>query len=275
MDVCQKSRQPNGKITMYLRVFTAVFLSGCSSISTDDQCVTDAPGLAKTLISNETLPSQQVVLSFYGDVYEDIEALGETLRSNGISSAFFLRGSSIESNEAEIKGLVSQGHLIANQGYSGNPLTSLSDPSSDVRLADALITPYIKNNSFLFKAPQNAFTTDIIDHLNQSGLSKYAGPIAFENDEGLDLACWEQGISVEDCSSTFITLIDNSDGAHIGLSLDHPNTADLAISIVASARIAGYSFVTIFGVPDIVVAATSNGATPTQDPPAETCDDYS
>lgn len=203
------------------------------------------------------LPLGTFALTFDDGPSTRTTELAEFLADNNIKATFFVLGNSAAQNIAAVRTTHALGHTIGNHTYNHPALTKSSDPVSEIAKTDALIAPYIENNTFLFRAPFGDWSQALPGILNNTSLKKYVGSIFWDIGGELsggfaaDWACWGKSISVEDCGDMYLKEM-SFRGRGIVLAHDvHSRTVDMFKYMVPEMRARGYQFVTVDKVPNI------------------------
>lgn len=80
----------------------------------------------------------------------------EVLKQNKVQACFFLIGSKIDNNEALVRQIIDEGHLIGNHSYShtnGFPLYSKKRMLADLMLCQQKLEEITKESNDLFRPP--------------------------------------------------------------------------------------------------------------------------
>ncbi|MBX3190053.1 MAG: polysaccharide deacetylase family protein [Labilithrix sp.] len=246
-----------------------------------------AQALSKVPLTGSSMKLKQISLTFDdGPGLRTVE-LSAYLKSEGIRAAFFIWGGALK-NEGGAAGilqhLVDDGHLVANhtethRSLTENKPTALTDQEivAELTEVDTAITPFVKDNKWLFRPPYGQFDDRVLTVLEGTPMKKYVGPILW-NVGGMmsettasDAECWKPETlhTVTDCGDLYLKEID-SVGKGIVLLHDpyfiqqnNPEsggTYQMVQYMVPILKSKGYSFVRVDEVPDI--AALLPGGAP-------------
>ncbi|SMF13130.1 polysaccharide deacetylase family protein [Pseudobacteriovorax antillogorgiicola] len=258
----------------YLGICLAFGFLGCSGSLVRDSCISDAPGMQDTLITGQQLAANEVVFTVMGPVNDTALAISDVLVSEGIEGAFFVSGESILDRPSSILATIfNQGHRIANGSYSDQSLLSSKSPIVEVRQTDYLITPFTRNNIYLFRPPNLEFDQRLASQLNQAGLVKYVGPIGNDHATQSDIDCWSNDLDSSSCADEIFNTVASQDRGILQIHSSDNRALALSQSLVTLFKDSGYSFVSIDQVPDISSALQANGAT-VGDTEVTNCNDY-
>ena len=250
-----------------------VGLYSCSIPSIEESCISEAPGISEQTITGQSLSTNNVVFTFSGPLNDTAVSIADILSTNGIQGTYFVSGISIASNFEKLNTIYQQGHQIGNGGYSGKSLVNSEQPTMELRRTDYLITPYILNNQYLFRAPEGNFDARVAKRLNQDGLMKYTGPVGFDHVGTTDRQCWENDIDFSQCAADIFSEIQTSGNGIIALETSDPRSVSLTGSLINTVNTAGFSFVSMEDVPDIANSLLANGST-IGDETVTSCNDY-
>lgn len=245
----------------------------CSVAKINDGCISKSPGISTEEIGGSSLPDNSVSITVEGGSAENALAIADVLYANGIAGTFFIRGQDFDFDSTEIGTIAGQGHTIANGSFTGEALGTLSSPVTELRQTDYLISPYVKNSTYLFMAPKGVFEEDMAKYLNKSGLNKYTGPITFDHQNANDLDCWAAGTNANDCADSIFNAIDSVEKGIVRLSTSDSKSVNLAQRLVSLFTIAGYGFVPLSDAAEIYASLSANGAELTSIA-GSSCNDY-
>ena len=254
-------------------ILSFVGLCSCSIPSIEESCIFEAPGISEEIITGQSLSSNNVVFTFSGPLNDTAVSIADVLSTNGIEGTYFVSGKSIVSNFEKLNTIYQQGHQIGNGGYSGKSLVSSKQPSMELRRTDYLITPYIINNQYLFRAPGGEFDSRVAKRLNQDGLVKYTGPVGFDHIGTTDQQCWADDTDFSQCATNIFSDIQSTGNGIIAIDTSDPRAVNLTGSLINTVNAAGFSFVTMEDIPAISNSLVANGSTIGTET-VSSCDDY-
>lgn len=270
--------RPKRAIGLCLGLCLTLSLGACTdSGDQETTCNLSANGLKSEGWGGSELQDKQLSFIFLKGPSAVSADIGDFLQAQGISAVYFVQGAEVEANKSQLAILREQGHLIANGGYRYQDVTQSSHPVLELRTTDALITPYVTSNIFLFYAPLKAFNEQSAALLRANGLGKYVGPIyddtvpseTFRYDE----QCWEEGLSPAACAQQYFDEIKRLNKGIIAFTDTQPKTLELLNELVPQLSAFGFNFARIDQIPSIRTALTRAGAL-VDATGANSCDDY-
>lgn len=247
-------------------------------LCTEAQALTAAKVYGKSIATAKT-----IALSFDDGPGARTGELSTYLRQQGIRGTFFVNN---DTQHAPHIGVLAQlfadGHVIANHTKTHANLVggglSAQQIIDELTNVDTLISPYVPNNRYLFRAPFGAWDQTVFDALKTSAMNKYVGHVDCEYGDDLippnnaaDYACWDNNYTSKACGDLYIADInDTSDPANKptgkGIVLMHDpygelantsinvgkgNTVDMVKYVVPLLKADGYTFIGVDEVPDI------------------------
>ncbi len=267
----------NFLIAALMALFTLI-LASCGLTKSKCDCKS-GPGVVSVSVKGDSLPGKTLSLTFSGGPSQVTSAIGDYLKANNIQATFFVRGMSVDGFEGTLQRLRSQGHLVANGGFSGRPLTEARDVVLELRRTDELITPFVTGDLFLFRAPLGLMNQSIADEINHAGLSKYVGSIGSDigEDEGsflVDDHCWQSSWSYERCTQGYLAKIRNVDHGIVLLHDTSDHTLALTKDMVTSLKNESFVFVRLDQTPTIRSRLEQSGGRPGEVAGEDACNDY-
>lgn len=269
------SRLASSFFTPLLPILAGLSLAACA-VEVPDGSETTTPAeeaFTGSQLRGLDLGDKQISLTFDDGPGSRTLELGTYLHSKGIEATFFVLGSAAEHNRTVLEALSAQGHIIANHTYSHPAMTSTSDPASEVRRTDTIISPYVRNGVYLFRAPYGDWSLHVSDVLNASGLERYVGSVFWDiggqmaSGYSADWACWSGGYSVQSCADGYMREIRARRRGIVLMHDVHSKTVDMVKNLVPRLESEGYSFVRLDEVPNIADLIIDAGGTPGGGPP--------
>src|SRR6185312_107783 len=127
------------------------------------------------------LAPKQLVFTFDDGPGTQSAAFADWLASQGIPATFFVLGEYV-SDTSVLAREEADGHLVGNHTWDHPDLTTISDSQilSEVSQDDGVIAPYVASSHFVFRAPYGAWDSEDYNVLQNSPMSKYAGPVRWD-----------------------------------------------------------------------------------------------
>lgn len=243
-------------------------------------CNTAQPLTAAPVFGTSIVAAKTIALTFDDGPGSQTSDLSTYLKSQGIRATFFVNNNAQQATWINVlPQLYADGHVIGNHtknhlnlatGLETGGLTAqqIIDELTDV---DTLITPYVPNNRYLFRAPFGAWSTEVHDALKTSPMNKYVGPIEWEMGDSYqgvgDTQCWQDlNYTTKQCGDAYYTDITTNNGTK-GIVLLHDyqygdadnhtvdagigNTVDMIKYLVPKLKADGYTFITVDEIPEI------------------------
>lgn len=260
----------------------AIALTGCRFFKTGSSCAT-GPGLSSTELDGSGLQDSQLVLTFDGGPTDATREISDYLYGNLVQATFFVAGKDAERRPDELKLIKERGHLIANLGFSGQPLHEVADPVLEVRKTDELIAPYVTGDMFIFRSPDGALDDAEAKQLNEAGLSRYVGPIRWDigdtigaqsSESTSDKDCWDKAISIDDCAERYLKAIRLKKHGIVRLHAERLETSALLKVIVPKLVEEKFTFLRLDAVPAVKQALEQSGGKPGAVGGGAGCHDY-
>jgi len=151
----------------------ALGLAGCGLAAKSKTCNLKAKGLSGRGWNGQELAGGQLALIFLKGPSSVSADIGAYLEAQSIRAGFFVQGSAVEGQEKVLEEIRDQGHLLGNGSYRYQDLTQAEQPVLELRTTDALITPYVTGNLFLFYAPLKSFDDQTAAARYRSDLGLY------------------------------------------------------------------------------------------------------
>lgn len=264
---------PPRRFAPFLAVLVAV--SGCRLFKSGSTCST-GPGLARQGIDGSALADGQLALTFDGGPTEATQGMVDYLYANQVQAAFFASGRGAERHPAVLASMKERGHLVANFGYSAEPLKEARDPVLEVRKTDELISPYVTGDMFILRVPEGELTEDGAKRLNDAGLTRYVGPVKwdFGGEGASDRECWAQGIGVDDCAEKYLKPIRDKRKGIVRLAAEDARTTELLRVLVPKLREEKFRLIRLDQVPAVRLGLEQSGGKPGTVGGAEGCKEY-
>jgi peptidoglycan/xylan/chitin deacetylase (PgdA/CDA1 family) len=273
-----------------LAAFGAGTLAGCEQApAANEHVCSGALAINASNLTGASLPPKTLALTFDDGPGPRTSELSTFLENHGIRAGFFVNGKMIH-DDVVLKQLVADGHVIGNHTQTHASLTGRSTGSwhlddaatvSEIAQTDALIAPFVTAERFMFRAPYGDFDSASASAINNSAMSKYAGPVYWNIGDHMgphqaaDWDCWQPGndgvvLTVARCAELYVEEIESvgrgvilmHDPYFIGGNPASGGTVDMVESLVPLLRGKGYSFVRVDEVPEI-----ASGLPPLPPPP--------
>lgn len=196
-------------------------------------------------LTGADLPAKHLVFTFDQGPSASTAALSTYLKAHGIHATFFIDGRYGE-QEAAIKALVADGHLVGNRASTNRDLANtvpIEDVPAEVSATDELVAPVVPWNRKFFRAPFGSWTRtgpfdagsdadagdasdlDAVFHaLEKTPLDSYVGPIYWN----IEADCGTQ--TDAQCADTYLQRI-HSRGNGI-IRLDDTDATFAALKIL-------------------------------------------
>lgn len=248
-------------------LFLICIVSACGVFKPNTAQCRGGPGLAAQALTGNSLAGRVLALSFDGGPSQLSAQIGDFLYGNGVRAAFFVRGREIAAEAAQLERLKARGHLIGQQGYSGDILTGVPEPVLELRKTDQLITPYVTGNMFLLRPPAGIFDDDLAAQFNRAGLNKYVGPIGWDlgaSSAGFvdDRDCLNQGLAPATCAQIYLERLRMLEHGIVRFASERPAVLEIVQILITKLRDEGFEFVRIDEVPAIRLAIERAGGKP-------------
>jgi peptidoglycan/xylan/chitin deacetylase (PgdA/CDA1 family) len=263
----------------------ATALVGCPSSNNSsappDGCKGAQALSAAPIFGNSIATPKTLALSFDDGPASRTGELSTYLKSEGIRATFF-----VNDNEQQapflgvLPQIVADGHVIGNHTKTHtNLVTGGLTPQqivAELTDVDTLITPYVPNGRYLFRAPFGAWDQGVYDALKASPMNKYVGHIDWESggyleppSNAADVECFQiASMTSKACGDLYIADIldkgtkgivlmhdaDYGDSTNTNVDAGKGNTVDMVKYIVPLLKAAGYTFIGVDEVPDIAAA---------------------
>lgn len=269
-------------ICAFAAAFAGLLVAACQQPpTTNEHTCSGALAISAANLTGASLPPKTLALTFDDGPGPRTSELSTYLKNQGIGAGFFVNGKMIQDN-AVLTQLIADGHVIGNHTQTHTSLTGrstgsghLDDATTVTELAqtDALISPFVTANRFMFRAPYGDFDASSAAAINASAMTKYVGPIYWNigNNMGphqaVDWDCWQPGsdgavLTVARCGDLYVEEIDAvgrgvillHDPYFIDNDPAHGGTVDMIENIVPVLKAKGYTFVRIDEVPEIASA---------------------
>ncbi|MBI5532052.1 MAG: hypothetical protein HY898_05005 [Deltaproteobacteria bacterium] len=147
-------------------------------------------------------------------------------------------------------------------------MTGTSQPVSELQKTDAIISPYVTQGIFLFRAPYGAWNATVAQKLNAAGYERYVGSVFWDVGGDLttqyaaDWACWSHGISVGECANRYMNEIRDRRRGIVLMHDVHSKTIDMVKVMVPKLEAEGFKFARLDAVPNIAARIVQAGGTP-------------
>ncbi len=250
-------------------------VAGCRLFKAGSSC-SSGPGLASKGIDGSALADGQLSLTLDGGPSGATQAMVDFLYANQLQATFFVSGKGAESFPAVLSSMKDRGHLVANFGYSSEPLKDAHDPVLEVRKTDELISPYVTGDMFILRVPEGELTDDGAKRLNDAGLNRYVGPVKwdFGGQGASDRECWAQGVGVDDCAEKYLKPIRDKRRGIIRLAGDDAQSTELLKVLVPKLREEKFQLIRLDAVPAVRLGLEQSGGKPGTVGGAEGCKEY-
>jgi hypothetical protein len=160
----------------------------------------------------------------------------------------------------------------------GATATRTEQPVLELRTTDALITPYVTGNLFLFYAPLKSFDDQTAALLESNGLGKYVGPIkddslpspTFQYDE----QCWIEALAPSVCAAQYFTEAQRLGRGVLAFHDTDSRTLVMLQELVPQLKAFGFDLVRLDEIPSVRSALSRAGGQVDQVAGPQACDDY-
>lgn len=256
----------------------ALGLAGCGLAAKSKTCNLKAKGLSGTGWNGQELAGGQIALIFLKGPSSVSADIGAYLEAQSIRAGFFVQGSAVEGQEKVLEEIRDQGHLLGNGSYRYQDLTQAEQPVLELRTTDALITPYVTGNLFLFYAPLKSFDDQTAALLESNGLGKYVGPIkddslpspTFQYDE----QCWIEALAPSVCAAQYFTEAQRLGRGVLAFHDTDSRTLVMLQELVPQLKAFGFDLVRLDQIPSVRSALSRAGGQVDQVAGPQACDDY-
>jgi len=230
------------------------------------------------------LAPKQLVFTFDDGPGTQSAAFADWLASQGIPATFFVLGEYV-SDTSVLAREEADGHLVGNHTWDHPDLTTISDSQilSEVSQDDGVIAPYVASSHFVFRAPYGAWDSEDYNVLQNSPMSKYAGPVRWDIGGEMtatyaaDWDCWQNqsGYGVmtsKQCGDRYLKQIDDvsrgivlmhdqdyGDVSNHDINNGPGNTIDMVKYMVPILKSQGYTFIRVDQVPDVAAQFGGGG----------------
>ena len=257
-----------------------ILVLGCPSkdeaTPSETLCNTAQALTATPIFGTSIVNAKTIALTFDDGPGSQTSDLSTYLKSQGIRATWFVNNNAQQATWINVlPQIYADGHVIGNHtknhpDLAGDGLTpqQIIDELTDV---DTLITPFVPNNRYLFRAPFGSWDQTVYDALKNSPMNKYVGHVEWEFGDSYlgvsDVDCWQKfSYTTKQCGDAYVTDIKTNDGTKgIVLMHDYPygdpanhdintgkgNTVDMVKYIVPLLKADGFSFIGVDQVPDI------------------------
>ncbi|MFY7928231.1 MAG: polysaccharide deacetylase family protein [Oligoflexus sp.] len=256
----------------------ALGLAGCGLAAKSKTCNLKAKGLSGRGWNGQELAGGQLALIFLKGPSSVSADIGAYLEAQSIRAGFFVQGSAVEGQEKVLEEIRDQGHLLGNGSYRYQDLTQAEQPVLELRTTDALITPYVTGNLFLFYAPLKSFDDQTAALLESNGLGKYVGPIkddslpspTFQYDE----QCWIEALAPSVCAAQYFTEAQRLGRGVLAFHDTDSRTLVMLQELVPQLKAFGFDLVRLDEIPSVRSALSRAGGQVDQVAGPQACDDY-
>ena len=256
----------------------ALGLAGCGLAAKSKTCNLKAKGLSGRGWNGQELAGGQLALIFLKGPSSVSADIGAYLEAQSIRAGFFVQGSAVEGQEKVLEEIRDQGHLLGNGSYRYQDLTQAEQPVLELRTTDALITPYVTGNLFLFYAPLKSFDDQTAALLESNGLGKYVGPIkddslpspTFQYDE----QCWIEALAPSVCAAQYFTEAQRLGRGVLAFHDTDSRTLVMLQELVPQLKAFGFDLVRLDQIPSVRSALSRAGGQVDQVAGPQACDDY-
>ena len=209
------------------------------------------------------------------------DLLLDLLEREGIKATFFLNGSKVKGNEATMRRMHEDGHVVANHSFEHVHLPKtekalgMREIFRQVNESHIAIQPYLQPAGRLyFRAPFGAWNPLFADYLNEDQvLRDYIGPvfwdiggnitrhektgaIIFDADgspaTAADWDCWtipkgktKQNLTIDQCTKSYYKETVRRSGGIVLMHDVHAQTIEMVKKLIPAWRKAGFTFVTL------------------------------
>ncbi|MBX3019966.1 MAG: polysaccharide deacetylase family protein [Bdellovibrionaceae bacterium] len=241
---------------------------------------TDANQLfqTKSIADFDLRGTKKIVLTYDdGPTPGVTEPLLDLLRKYNIKATFFMLGQAVKGQEATLRRMKADGHILANHSYSHANLSKniyyldINSLLHEVRDSNNKIQPFMNPaHRMYFRAPYGAWTASHAAKLNQmKDLKDYIGPV-FWNAGGeitprgtrpqsssqittaADWDCWTNNpkknirpVPVDVCTAGYFKEITSKGGGVVLLHDKNIKTVELSAKLIPMLLNAGYTFVNL------------------------------
>jgi peptidoglycan/xylan/chitin deacetylase (PgdA/CDA1 family) len=266
----------NGKKMRRGWIFLAVGLFGCpSTFDAEKPACVGAQALSTDGIHGDTLPAKTIVFTFDDGPASRTGELSTYLKGQGIKATFFVNNNDQQKDYLGVlPQIAADGHLIGDHTKNHPDLTTLTAQQivDEVTDVDTLITPYVKNGRWFFRAPFLAYDMNVYNALQATALKKYVGHIDADigddyilPDQAADVACWQdKQVSTKSCGDLYVKDVeahapgivlmhdaDYGNSTNTNLTVGIGNTIDMVKYIVPILKAKGYTFVSVEAIPAV------------------------
>lgn len=230
---------------------------GCRHFSQDGTTCAQGDGLKAEAYTGGQMAARTLAFTVDGGPDTATSTLVDVLTAHGVQATFFFEGDNVAADGSVLAKVKQNGHLVANRGYSGASLTTAPDPVSEVRKTDELIASYVTGNIFLLRAPDGDFSDALAKRLNDSGLTRYVGPVSAD----VEPPCAPEE-SAESCAQTAIEAIRAIGRGIIALDGTESVTSDMLRVLLPKLKNEGFLFQRLDQIAPLREALERSGATP-------------
>lgn len=261
---------------------TFVHCSNKSSNHATGRTCSGTQALRSLGLRGNSMEAKVVALTFDDGPGPRTKYLSRYLKDEGIQAAFFVNGSSMGADAAEVlQQLALDGHLVANHTETHLSLTggtTLSARPTDAEIVkeladtDSRIAPFVHANRLLFRPPYGDYDETTFATLSSSSMGKYVGPILWDIGDKMDEAagraadwdCWDEGSDgkrtpMKTCGDLYVTEIKRAgrgivllhDPYYDALDPEQLGTVDMVMYMVPILKQEGFTFTRVDKVPEI------------------------
>jgi polysaccharide deacetylase family sporulation protein PdaB len=168
---------------------------------------------------------------------EDIPIILETLKKENVKASFFIVGQWAEKYPETVKLIASEGHDIANHGYSHLRMSTIGKEKckSEIELCNQKLEEISGVKIKLFRPPYGDYNNLVIDTCNELGCY----PIQW-NVDSLD---WKKEMSKQDILDRILKR--TRPGAIILFHNDTQYTVELLPNIISELKVKGFGFAAV------------------------------
>ncbi len=262
-------------------LIAALLLGGCERTAgtTSEHACSGAQAISVGDLKGSSLAAKTIALTFDDGPGVRTAELSTYLKAEGIHAAFFVNGKMVGPDVSVLAQIIADGHVIGNHTQTHTSLTGRSTGNlhldnsatvAELAQTDALISPFVANSRYLFRAPYGDFDAVTASAISASPMNKYVGPINWDIGDRMgpgqaaDWDCWSAGsdglvLSVAHCAALYLKEIDSvGRGAvllHDPYFIDNDptkgGTVDMIKLLVPALKTKGYTFARIDEVPAI------------------------
>lgn len=253
----------------------AGLLGGCRFFKAGSTCST-GPGLARPGLDGTAMADGQLALTFDGGPTAATQTMVDYLYAQQVQAAFFVSGKGAAIFPSTLASMKERGHLVANFGYSAEPLKDAPDPVLAVRKTDELIAPYVTGDMFILRVPEGELTDDETTRLNNAGLTRYVGPVKwdFGGDGASDRECWAEHVGVDDCAEKYLKPIRAKRHGIVRFSAEDPKTVELLKVVVPKLIAEKFQLLRLDAVATVRLRLEQSGGKPGTVGGAAGCKEY-